>query len=492
MLYLSIEKNNIKLLAVRKSIFGQYSVGLYEKKFQVDLIKAGNVSNIDVLASAIKEVLQNTPQAIKDKQTVLILPQEAFRFIRVGVPNNITSSAINSFITDKIRMTYSQNTANLHYDYFTVENGVQKYLNLFLIESDHLTAYREVLRLLDLELHIVLPEALSFFKLFEKTLRKGKIEHIVYGRYEKELISTYTYDSFGLIEENKSESKLSSSKTPEAILKQKATESEKKGRKINRLILSGSLSDSVRQDTFTKDVGMWTNPLKRIIPQFYQDYLNILISTQNVQPFPILDFDVCFGAFIFSLENKTFSMIKQVYQPDIFTGSPTHTSRRSLPTFTFPRFFASKEILLFIASFILSFLLFTLTTKAGFNISLPNIFPEKKISPTPTQKPLPTPTPTPAFTREELKIKVLNGSGTKGKATEVKNILDEKNYQEIVTGNADNFDYETTELQIKKSKKDALNYLIDDIRDYVTDTKISDLNENETADIILIIGADFK
>jgi len=171
MLYLYIDNNQIKLLAAKKSLFSQYSIGSFEKKFQVDLIKNGKVANIDVLASAVKEVLQNTP-AVKDKQVQLILPQDTFKFLRVEVPSDIAPSAIDSFIKDKITTSFPQNTNDLYYDYFIIENGPQKVLSLFTVETETVAKYQEMLKLLDLELQNLMPETLAYFKLFEKTLRR--------------------------------------------------------------------------------------------------------------------------------------------------------------------------------------------------------------------------------------------------------------------------------------------------------------------------------
>jgi copper homeostasis protein CutC len=66
--------------------------------------------------------------------------------------------------------------------------------------------------------------------------------------------------------------------------------------------------------------------------------------------------------------------------------------------------------------------------------------------------PSPTPTPKILVDKQAVRIKVLNGSGVSGKASAVKEILKEKGYQEILTGNADSFDYEKTEVSVKKGK----------------------------------------
>ncbi len=91
-----------------------------------------------------------------------------------------------------------------------------------------------------------------------------------------------------------------------------------------------------------------------------------------------------------------------------------------------------------------------------------------------------------------MKVQVLNGGGIAGKATDVKEILSDKGYQDIITGNADNFDYEKSEIQVKKSKSQAAQMLADDLKDYVTSPTETTLDEDDTADIVFIIGADFK
>ena len=115
----------------------------------------------------------------------------------------------------------------------------------------------------------------------------------------------------------------------------------------------------------------------------------------------------------------------------------------------------------------------------------------KTVAVTPTLAP-PTPTPTPNFKKDEVKIKILNGSGVKGKATEIKEILKNKGYVEIVTGNADNFDYKITEIQVKKDKSQLGDIVKNDLKDYISSPKISVLDDKETSDLILIFASDFK
>ncbi len=115
----------------------------------------------------------------------------------------------------------------------------------------------------------------------------------------------------------------------------------------------------------------------------------------------------------------------------------------------------------------------------------------KIINVSPTIVPPPA-TPTPNFKKEDVKIKILNGSGLKGKATEIKEILKNKGYTEIITGNADNFDFKITEIQVKKDKAQLGDMVKNDLKDYLTLPKITVLDDKEAADLVLIFAADFK
>ncbi|MGI5826423.1 MAG: LytR C-terminal domain-containing protein [Patescibacteria group bacterium] len=109
--------------------------------------------------------------------------------------------------------------------------------------------------------------------------------------------------------------------------------------------------------------------------------------------------------------------------------------------------------------------------------------------PTPVES-MPEPTPSPSLERSELKIKILNGSGVSGLAGKAKDLLEDKGYGEIATGNADSFDYEETTVQIKEEKNLFLDLLIEDLsEDYLVSTDSSDpLEEESDFDAIVTLG----
>src|SRR3989344_4618206 len=105
MLYLFIDKNRVKVLYLKKSLLGQYETRVFSKTYQSsNFLEQGKLVNVDFVASAVKEALQSLSNGeVKDRDTLLILPQESYSFLRIGIPSDIAATAIASFVKDKAR-----------------------------------------------------------------------------------------------------------------------------------------------------------------------------------------------------------------------------------------------------------------------------------------------------------------------------------------------------------------------------------------------------
>jgi len=491
MIYIHIESGQIKILALKKSLLGQYEITTFEKKHESDLLDQGRVVNVDVLASAIKEGVTHA-NALSDRDVVLILPQESFSFLKVDIPADIASSAVSSFVYDKARATFQMALDSSYSNYFVKEAVNQKQVSFYAIDNSVLDSFNEALTLLNLRAVHVVPETLAIFKLFEKTLRQEKKENIWYVSYSGSDLSGYLFDSGGLSSETHWKAKIEEGSRLEEILKAKTDEFAEQGNKLSRIILSGNASDSVRQDTFTKAVGAWTNPLKRIIPNFYDTYLKSLVIPTGTA-FPILTFDVCFGAFILLQENKDFQLLKK---------APKMMSKGVERSFSMPRSanwrtLFRKELLIFVVAFGLSFGAFFLLSRSNFmSMKLPAIpsisNPFASVQPSPTAVPTIAPTPTPSFSKETIRVKILNGSGEVGVASTAKTLLSDGGFKEIVTANADNYEYATTVYQIKTKFTGVEDELTKAFDGSVKAPKIEELEADDTSDVIIILGADFK
>lgn len=98
-------------------------------------------------------------------------------------------------------------------------------------------------------------------------------------------------------------------------------------------------------------------------------------------------------------------------------------------------------------------------------------------------------TPTPGPKREELKVKVLNGSGVAGAADGAKEFLEGLGYQDIKTGNANSYDFEKTEIAIKKAKSNYLDLLTSDLGSkYIVGSESATLEEDSEYDAVVTVG----
>lgn len=496
MLYIHIGGNTVKVMCLKKSLLGQYEASFAKKTFPEDILANGKPKTESSLSTSVKEVV-GMVDATSEKDVTLILPQDSFIFMKVDKPSDLSENVLGTHLKDQARAETNFNPETDYYDFTIRENENDKKIVFYGASKSTVEAFESTIKSINLNLKAIVPESLAYFKLFEKTLRKNKKENIWFVNYEENKLVGYVYDSFGLAEETKWSKKIDKDTNIEPLFQEKANELAAKGIKLNRLILSGKQSESVRQDTFTKNVGVWTNPLKRILPHFYSDYMKALAGQENKEV-PVLEYAACFGAYVLGQEDNSFTLFK---------GSHKAKSKRSFskPSISLPNFGANKKgIIFFLASFVVTFGLLFAYSKFGTGF-MTNAFDVSKITknipfvseptatpipPTPTTAP-PTPTPTPEIAREEVRVQILNGSGIAGKASDVKTFLRDKGYADILTANADNFDYEQTVIQ---TKDDSIkNIFYEDVVSEIEDKpKYEDLDEDDAADVVIIVGTDFR
>ena len=103
----------------------------------------------------------------------------------------------------------------------------------------------------------------------------------------------------------------------------------------------------------------------------------------------------------------------------------------------------------------------------------------------------PTPEPTPEFEKTDFTIAILNGSGIPGEAGDLENALLDEEYDVVRTGNADSYDYTSTEIQAKDSVPDEFIDLLDnDISRLYAVSTGDDLDDESDEDVIIVIGSD--
>ncbi|MFH2061923.1 MAG: LytR C-terminal domain-containing protein, partial [Candidatus Beckwithbacteria bacterium] len=114
--------------------------------------------------------------------------------------------------------------------------------------------------------------------------------------------------------------------------------------------------------------------------------------------------------------------------------------------------------------------------------------PEPTIDPTPS--PLPSLSPEPEIVLSEYKVQVLNGTGGKGVAGAVKDILEAEGFENVEADNADELDHTKTTIQLKADTPEtvweAIKKVLDSDYDVVKSNEF--LSEESDYDVIITVG----
>lgn len=149
-------------------------------------------------------------------------------------------------------------------------------------------------------------------------------------------------------------------------------------------------------------------------------------------------------------------------------------------------FFIIFSILIFVFIFFFIFFFIFLKNKKNRNLSEKNI--NKKIE-NKINKNFLSPTPNIIFDKKQIKIEILNGSGIPGQAQKMADYLKEKGYENIKTGNAENYTYEKLNIFIKKDLEKFEEILKNEIeKDYPEASFSNTLDKEYNFDVKIIIG----
>lgn len=117
-------------------------------------------------------------------------------------------------------------------------------------------------------------------------------------------------------------------------------------------------------------------------------------------------------------------------------------------------------------------------------------------TPTTTQEPTTNSVPTSSSEPKvvdltKYTIKILNGSGIKGEAGKVQDLLESAKFEVSTTGNADSYGYTKTVIQVKSDvDKDFIAKLTETLSEtYSVDTKTQSLSTTSSDSVIVIVGS---
>ncbi len=111
-------------------------------------------------------------------------------------------------------------------------------------------------------------------------------------------------------------------------------------------------------------------------------------------------------------------------------------------------------------------------------------------SPEPSPSPTPSPSPEPEIVLSEYKIQSLNGTGGKGIAGAVKDLLEAEGFEDVDADNADELDHTQTTVQLKQDTPDAVWNTIERAlnSDYDLVKSKEPLTEDSDYDVIITVG----
>lgn len=517
MIYISISADSVEIIQTSKGFFDR------EEKITACSRKVAKAG--DSLTVTITEALKTAyPAAISQAQARLVVPDKDIIINRFPVAfGNLTSQDIvakaKKILPDDI--THYEN----FYKEFSSENG--KSVLFTALPLSVIKNYLQILSSQDLKLNFLSISAFSVYALLKPQINKSEI--VLYVNNNLNDLNLVALDSEGPVEilEKKSTEKTLITDIKSVIKKI----AEAKQLKVGKLFLAGEKSLEVVLDDFSKQLEL---PVLKM-SSFLQELViqqSLKIDTGGV---PLVYFDKVIGLinlskmtdvpnFAVDLKNvakavefakakvhakiepemnpppdenqKVSPQVKMEVEEDKEVGEELPASQSVITDNVIEyrksgwSFFAKNRIVL-----VGLFLSIALILFGGFIIigqSQVNLPFMTSPSPTPTITPSPTVTPTPTIDptlkRDNLKLKVLNGTDKTGFAKETSEKLKEKGYKSVDVGNADRDDYAGTVIRIKDDKKNYLTLLVTDlITDFDTST-VESLPSDSAHDVEIILG----
>ena len=533
-LNLDISDSSIEALSLKKSLIGKTKVSSSGRvELEQGIVKNGEILNIEKLTRKISEL-------VKKGKINFTLPDLRTFTCRVQLASDIAVSALEPFLKEKILEIVPYDFEELVYDFKIVNETEKAKEILFLaVPAKILAGYFNTFKALKLTPLFAVSESLTAFEIFRETVVKDEV--LLYIDIGSQTSTLSFFDRFGpfLTLNEPVETKLLKKEVKKAVSFLK----EKHEKEVKRVILGGGGSLEINGDVFSKEIEIWTTKVDKIL----EDKLKKTSLHFNVGDLPSALFINVLGLSLLSQKKEALNLlkkskdlsmkleeqktkeklekekkkeedqekekgseegIKEVKKEEEETGEEKKDKKskeKELEKEEEQGKTEEKPVLskllgsLLKLKWLLVIIIVSLLTFSGiyFFVKKSSVkeTEEQTLSILPTVQPVTEedePTLTPEITRENFKIKILNGSGIAGKAGEVAEILEELGYEIVETGNADSFDYEETVIQVKEEKEELFSDLTNDLKnDYTVSSEENLLaEEKEGIDAVVIVGMD--
>jgi len=503
MTILSLLQESLHIVSINKPYFGKATTT--EGSVTISPQHAQQF-DVDVWATYVKKLLEKANRANKGKQKVhLILGQRFFTFVRIDIPVETPSGSVPEYIRHHLFESTPSISPQDSYVYETVTNRGMVYANAYVLPLQTRAQVQTLLDLFDISVEKIYPEAPLLFSTFSHTLNKNKQEPVFFLEYGQYQSTGLMFDAQGLLD---AQVRILDSHTIIAELKKIVTSKPKPA----RLIVSGKLSTEIRQDSFTKEVGMWTNPLHRILQDSLVQKKAVTIQLQEHTLAYLREITLLHAldekkelisflpqttkAYVPAPTAEPEPVAETVPEPtpveppiksEPTISSPSGISASPQPTSS-PRWVIMAVVMLVTASITLGIAYGV--SNLSFSFAMPKLPFLAKPTPSPTPQPTATPTPTLApIARKDISLSIENGVGTTGLAGTYQERLTNLGYKVTTTGNADNYDYTVT--VIKTGNRAIYERLKKDLSEFLSGAPQYETS-TDTDSAVIILGSDSK
>lgn len=496
---LDISDCSIEVLRLKKGLFGKLGVSFFGRvELEEGIVKNGEILDPQKLAEKLGEL-------VKGQKVNFTLPDLRIFTCRVLLPLDISRSATEPFLKDKVIEVVPYDFEDLAYDFKVVNETEKGKEVLFIaIPKEILIGYLKTFKMLRLTPFSAVPESVAAFEIFKGTVTEDEI--VLFVDIGSQTSTLSFFDKFGpFLTLNKP---VETKALKEGIKKAADFLKKREDKEIKRVILGGGGSLKIDAESFSKEIGTWTTKAEKIL----EDKLLRIPLTFNVGRLPSILFFNVLGLALLSQRKEGLNLLrktkdlliklaeqeleekkvkkkgeseeKREEEEEEIEGKPREAREEMVFSAKFFKALARfKYLLIIIIVALLTFFGVYLVKR----ISTQEV-KEKGPAPSPTVQP-PTPSPTIKLNRRDLLVKVLNGSGVPGGAKKAASVLEELGYKVVETGNADSFDYEETVIKIKEGKKNLLSLLTNDLKShYTVSSEKFELGEEEEADALVIVG----
>lgn len=411
-------------------------VYISKKKVQAVRIKIGKKSaairrslNFSLAGQSLDEIFSAVAKSLGKNIRILLNPS-LFPLYTLILP--LKTASIKTAVEEKLVKLTSEKIADLVWDFQEIgQTSEEKIIQAGVLQKDLLDKIVAAAKKQNLEIEFLEPVAYSLARLSE-----DKHPHLLLHPQGKKVLAL-------VLDQRKVLNSLLTDK-PEKIEEMLAFVKDKFKVEVNKVVLNEAVAAEFKNFCNQKDLE---------------------IQSQNFNP-------------VFALALAYESLLSILPQKEVDMSEDFAPRTEELPK---PKKGKKVFWLFFLAAIVLAVV---------FGVrKLPLFQPQPSPSPSPKPEPVEEVVVEPELDRADLKLQVLNGSGEKGVAGIAQEYLEELGYQDVDAANAEDFDYEDVQIEIKQDKEEYLPMLKEDLEEkYTVSEETATLNEDSDFDAVVIIG----